>query len=490
MGSVGLALIAKNEEKRIGRLLESVQDAFDRIVLLDTGSTDDTIDAFATWCKQERIRNPEFSFSVASYEWQDDFADARNTADALLLWGDPKEYTPGKSPMVEWKVWADCDDVIAGAGNIKTLIANAPAELVSYFCGYNYAQHPETGENICYLWRERITRSTYGKWEGRVHEATPIAAPSQRIEPSVVEWIHRKDHGETTEASNDRNLRILHKWNDDEPGNPRIVAYLGTEHAIRNEHAEAASYFKAYTNLASDWDQERAQVYRKYAVSLMVLGENELAYDVAFDALKVIPDWPDNYLTLAEVCLEREEHQKALAWAKRALEIGQPETMLITNPLDYTGHPLKLMAFALAGLQRYDDAVGTGERALSMLAGDEALYSYIAAWRKITKREHTANTICMMAEQLIAHDEQAKAKILLEDCVPHFAYEHPKVVALRSFIRERLLWIDSPDAFEDHYETGGSKPEDFISDDQVDPLCEYLPRTNFLLEGIMEQHAS
>jgi tetratricopeptide (TPR) repeat protein len=211
------------------------------------------------------------------------------------------------------------------------------------------------------------------------------------------------------------------------------------------------------------------------------------AYNVAFEALKVLPDWPDNYLTLSEACLARDEFDKALSWAKRAVDIGHPETMLIVNPLDYTGHPLKLMSLALGGKGDFDGALAMGQRALNLLPGDPALIHEMQGWQQIAKREHTANTVCLMAEQLIGHDEQMKAKILLEQCVPHFAHEHPRVVAARTFTRQRLLWIESPAAFEDHYETGGSKPEDFISDDRVDPLCEYLPRTNFLLDGIKEQ---
>jgi hypothetical protein len=94
----------------------------------------------------------------------------------------------------------------------------------------------------------------------------------------------------------------------------------------------------------------------------------------------------------------------------------------------------------------------------------------------------------MCAELLVNHDEQLKARDLLE-CVPHFAFEHPKIVEMRSMVKERLLWANNPEAYANHYEYGGSKPEDFIKDEQIDELCEYLPRTNFLLEGLKEQHA-
>ena len=44
MKSISLCLIAKNEEEVIGRCIESVIDIIDEIIVVDTGSTDKTIE--------------------------------------------------------------------------------------------------------------------------------------------------------------------------------------------------------------------------------------------------------------------------------------------------------------------------------------------------------------------------------------------------------------------------------------------------------------
>jgi hypothetical protein len=87
----------------------------------------------------------------------------------------------------------------------------------------------------------------------------------------------------------------------------------------------------------------------------------------------------------------------------------------------------------------------------------------------------------------MAHDEQLKALRLLEDTVPYFARDHGEVVALRSFLRERLADLLEPDAYCEHYTTGGSKPEDFVADEDVDRLGNALPRCAFLFDGLLEQ---
>lgn len=478
--TVGIALIAKNEEENLPTLLKSIDGAFDRAVLLDTGSTDRTIEVFKEWAESQ----PKgFTYTVGKYEWRYDFGDARNAADGLLLYGDPAKFSSSLRPMVEWKCWADCDDEIVGAANIRSIVANVPDNVAYLFAGYQYAFHE--GQCVCHLRRERLTRVGYGKWLGRVHEAQAIDAPVMQLPASELDYIHRKQMSGAAITSSSRNIEILEKWNADEPNNPRVVGYLGTEYATCGDHETAIKFFEQYHTLNSQWDEERAQMYRKWAQSLFNLNRPNEAMMLAFDAMQVLPSWSDNYLTLAEACAMAGEWAKAFEWAKRALELGAPDTMLIINPLDYTFLPLKIMNGCAAELGQDEQAVEIGQQALKLYP-DESVRQVTFQAQKRLKRERTAQTFAMCAEQLIAHDEQLKALRLLEDCVPSFAMEHPRICNLRSFLHQRLAWIHDKADFSEHYETGGSKPEDFIADDKIDALCEYLPRTNFLLENLLE----
>ena len=65
--TISLCMIMKNEEKRLGRCLRSVQDLVNEIIIVDTGSTDSSI----TIAKQYGAR-------VMSSPWCDDFAYVRN----------------------------------------------------------------------------------------------------------------------------------------------------------------------------------------------------------------------------------------------------------------------------------------------------------------------------------------------------------------------------------------------------------------------------
>jgi tetratricopeptide (TPR) repeat protein len=464
--TVGLALIAKNEEANLPGLLSSIEGAFDRVVLLDTGSKDATVKLFREWAYEQLEADLGFSFDVGHFDWCDDFAAARTAADELL--GD-----------VDFTCWADCDDRIEGAEHLRALAAQAPPELAAYVADYRYAtdQH---GNTVCTLRRERLVRRGMGTWWGRVHEAQLLNGPTTLIDPALVLWVHRKSH-ETSQPSQPRNLRILRKWLKDEPTNPRVLGYLGTEEAAMGRHKLAVSYFRRYLKLKTGWDEERAQIHRKLAVSLNALGEHHKARTVAYEALNLLPSWPDSYLSLAQCCYHLGEHRQAIEWAQRVIELGQPESLLILNPLDYTYHPRLVLAGSLGALGDIEAAIGHAEAALGAVPDNGQLQQALAGWRRTSKREYTARTWVGAAQQLVAHDEQLKALALLEDTVPHFAHDHPEVVAARSQLRERVYPLLDPSGTAEHYEDATEGGYEDIA------AVGNLPRARLLRETIREQ---
>ncbi len=67
MGKLSLCIIVKNEEKNLPRCLNSVKNLVDEIILLDTGSSDNTI----------KIAQ-EYKANIHHFQWNDNFSDARN----------------------------------------------------------------------------------------------------------------------------------------------------------------------------------------------------------------------------------------------------------------------------------------------------------------------------------------------------------------------------------------------------------------------------
>ena len=69
MAAVSLCMIVRDEEDVLGRCLDSVKDAVDEIIIIDTGSEDRT--------KETALK---YTQNVYDFPWRDDFSAARNFA--------------------------------------------------------------------------------------------------------------------------------------------------------------------------------------------------------------------------------------------------------------------------------------------------------------------------------------------------------------------------------------------------------------------------
>ncbi len=85
--TISLCMIVKDEREVLARCLGSVKNCVDEIVIVDTGSTDDT----------KKIARG-FTDSLFDYAWNDDFASARNFA-----------FSKGTG---DYLMWLDADDVL------------------------------------------------------------------------------------------------------------------------------------------------------------------------------------------------------------------------------------------------------------------------------------------------------------------------------------------------------------------------------------------
>ena len=84
MITLSLCMIIKDEELVLDRCLKSIYDAVDEIIIVDTGSTDNSKNI----CKN-------YTENIYDYIWNDDFSAARNFSFEKFYFIDPnltKEY--------------------------------------------------------------------------------------------------------------------------------------------------------------------------------------------------------------------------------------------------------------------------------------------------------------------------------------------------------------------------------------------------------------
>jgi tetratricopeptide (TPR) repeat protein len=412
-----LTLIARDEKPNVRRLLDSTWAFVDEVVVVDTGSTDGTLAEFKRYAQQ---RGEPGKLKTARFKWRDDFAAARQAADDLATG--------------QWLVWADLDDTVNGLKTLRHLAADASDDVVAFFCRYTYAAD-EHGNAISELWRERVVRNNGTRWTGRLHEHKLFTQGAVvKVGPEMAEWIHHRDHAQRTGA---RNLRILEQWDRDEPENPRIVSSIAMEYMGMDRHKDASDAFARYLALPGEPADRRAQATRHMCVMLMMQNRVEDARSAALDSLRETWLWADTHLTLAEAEQTLGRPDAAAVHAETAMRIGQPDTLLIINPLQYTAHPRALLAVCMAQMGRFDEAVKLAEEALRIAPSYQLAAQHIGLWRGQLKKQQTLATWLASADVLAEVGELIKARELL-DRAPFFICEEPQLIGRRVEIARRI----------------------------------------------------
>lgn len=280
-------LIVKNEKDHIKDVLASLAGV-DEIIVCDTGSQDNTV---------ELAR--EFTDKVfTDYEWQDDFAAARNHALAKAT-GD-------------WVLSIDADEVLeeGGVEKIRKLVAGATNEL--HFSVEMTSQGSNQKHNL-----PRIIRNDGSvRWVGAAHETLhPVQANRSNI---VITYGHSTAHA----LDPDRMMRILAKQVNSEEGTSRDLYYYAREFWYRRDYVQAKRLFREYITIAT-WAPEKADALLYEARCAFILQKGDEAREICMEAIVLNPMFKEALLFMAELHFEPWKHK----WEKLA-EVATNEDVL------------------------------------------------------------------------------------------------------------------------------------------------------------------
>jgi tetratricopeptide (TPR) repeat protein len=218
---ISLTMIVKNEEANLARVLESARDIADELVVVDTGSTDRTVEiARAHGAK------------VCHFAWIDDFSAARNFA---------IEQASG-----DWILILDGDDVAleTAPGALRAEVAAQPADV--FFLRVPVRSPRADAQGFTVIGSRRVFRRCPEiRWHNAIHEVlnhaslehTPIEVGSASLTIDHVGYLDMKHR--RAERKNQRNLRILKQVLAANPNDARWPYYLAKEHASAGHHATA-----------------------------------------------------------------------------------------------------------------------------------------------------------------------------------------------------------------------------------------------------------
>lgn len=288
---ISACIISKNEEKNIKRCLDSIVNVVDEIILVDTGSTDKTIE----------IANI-YNCKVIQIPWNNSFSEARN----ISL----------DNAKCEWILVIDCDEEVdenskellislshnkEDIDGFGVLINNIIGGIDSYSSGH-----------VRFFRNKKEYR-----YEGIIHEqiGTSIkkANPNSNILKSKVTFTHYGYEIDTDLESkkSNRNLNLLNLVKE-EDRDGMYYCHLGAEYVRLNKLKKACDIFIKGYKISDKSQPYFSQLAHKTVDSLVKNNEFEKCIIYCEDILKYFEDFRVIYFINAVSYINIKCYPKAL----------------------------------------------------------------------------------------------------------------------------------------------------------------------------------
>ena len=240
MSTLSICLITKNEEAHLARCLESVRGLWDDLVVVDTGSTDRTVEIARA-----------FGARLFEFTWQDDFSLARNfciaqaTGDWILsIDADESVATRDHAVIRDYLRRDDIDAVLASQRHYVT-----KGVVVGWQPGPGGYEEGKPYPGFTDIRCRRLFRNRpWLRWRNRVHEELLSTDTAHPLREAAGEWvIHhygKTDARAVLHAKGEAYLRIGLKKIEDEPDNPQAHYELGVQYGELGRREEALASFE------------------------------------------------------------------------------------------------------------------------------------------------------------------------------------------------------------------------------------------------------
>jgi glycosyltransferase involved in cell wall biosynthesis len=290
---LSLCMIVRDEADNIAACLQSVIPYVDEMIVVDTGSLDDT-SKIAT----------ELGAKVYHYEWRNDFAAARNYS--------------LKQASGDWILYLDADERLeSGSGpELRRLLSDPDCD------GYFLLELNHFTENWEQDFAPHITPRLFRnrpehRFTGRIHEMLDpkiFEEKIQRIKQAYQIRLHHYGymiHNSKLPQKISRNLDLLMKEIALHPDDPFINFNLGTEYFRMQKFAEALPHYLKARELTPRNSLILPRLIKNIVIALIETGRFAEAKRHIWRGLLDLPDFNDLYYFWGELALK--ENQPTLA---------------------------------------------------------------------------------------------------------------------------------------------------------------------------------
>jgi len=303
--SVSLCMIVKNEAETLADCLRSVGDLPAEIIIVDTGSTDRTVEIAR-----------EFGARVEHFDWIDDFAAARN-----------ESFNYATS---DWIFWMDADDRLSPDNliRLKQTLVSGQADVYACPIDSNTAQHLQARATAYHF---RLFRNYLGlRFKYPLHEDMDFAAAIRPVTTAytnaVITHVGYGLGDDVFKAKTKRNLQIVQKALARRPNSIRWLYYQGVSLSILHDYAGAIKAFESVLARAPAEQAELNDIHLYYGHLALVYAyhrskQEDTAEQALHNALQRYPQRHHLAVAAGMFYLDRDDPHTALTWLEKAASL-------------------------------------------------------------------------------------------------------------------------------------------------------------------------
>ncbi|MFS0667740.1 glycosyltransferase [Peribacillus frigoritolerans] len=294
--SISLCMIVKDEEESLPTCLASVRELVDEMIIIDTGSKDNT----------KQIASA-FTDHVYDFEWIDDFSAARNFAFSKAT----KEYI----------LWLDADDILTEENKEKfsTLKKELPPHFDSVMMFYHLSFDGNGNPSFSSRRNRLVKREKNFQWIGFVHEYLEVTGLTFQSDIAI--------HHKKAKSFNDRNLRIYKKaLQSGMDFSPRDKYYYANECNDHGLYDDAIQWYRKFLDEGKGWSEDNIQACGKLADCHIQLKDWSSAVQSCLKSFEYDTPRGEICCRLGYIHMEQHEYERSIFWYNLATQIEIPET--------------------------------------------------------------------------------------------------------------------------------------------------------------------
>ena len=310
MITISLCMIVKNEEEILARCLETAKDLVDEINIVDTGSTDRTIEIAQ-----------QYTDRIFHFEWINNFAAARNES--------------FKYATKDYILYLDADDVLleADRAKLKELKETLDPSVDSVSMYYDAGTDEFGNVTMRYRRNRLVKREKNFQWRGDCHQYLEVHG---KIINSEIAVTHKK-----IRHAVGRTLSIYEgKITRGDVFSPRDHFYYGNELRENARYEEAIESYKKNIAMKEGWIEDKIFACMYKGDCYRYLGDMDNELTSLFETFRFSSPRAEACSRIGYNFQRKKDYKTAIFWYELATrQIPDSERWSFVYPAYHTWYP-------------------------------------------------------------------------------------------------------------------------------------------------------